>query len=424
MHQQESEWGLVTRRRLLALAGGALVVAGCSSGEKQSAGKEGRDAAGSDVTGKAAAGGGAGGPAGILGANFNEDPDSVTFDELSELSASWLRGFVPMPEVEEDASQQRAVKKLLDAHRQKYGTVLSLKFPYNNRPLPQPDSPAMAAELDRVDKVLHAVLDSVDVLAIGNEPFIESLQPDRDSGALNAFYEKVAAHVIAYRKKHFPKGCRTHLYMGALNFLDQPDKRTKATERWLSYTRDTPEIEGVDIHPHVAGPENVQAYLDYVLPRMRKEQKFLVTEFSLVKLWEQHMKDVVPAPYARRYGLPQDTRVWQVIKQAIEHPVPADQWRDFLAMSPWFENHKHFLQNQVRRFRDTGRLAVATYGVTQARAMTENFGPDKQPWLLNSLYANRTVEAPGGGLPAHGYGFFDDFKALQRPQDGRPVKKS
>ncbi|MFC6066314.1 hypothetical protein [Streptomyces ochraceiscleroticus] len=398
------------------------MAAGCSTGDQQSAEKAGRDATGKAATGKAAAGrAAADGPAGILGANFNEDPDSVTFAELRELSASWLRGFVPMPEVGADASRQRAVKKLLDAHRQGYGTVLSLKFPYNHRALPRPDSPAMAAELDRVDKVLHAVLDSVDVLAIANEPFIESLQQDRDSGALNTFYEKIAAHVIAYRKKHFPSGCRTRLYMGALNFLDQPDKRTKATDRWLSFTRATPEIEGVDIHPHVAGPGNVQAYLDYVLPRLRKEQKFLVTEFSLVKLWEQHLKDAVPAPYARRYGVSPDTRVWQVIKQAIEHPVPAEQWRDFLSMSPWFENHKHFLRTQVGRFRDTGRLAVATYGVTQAAAMAQDFGPDKQPWLLNSLYANRTVERPDGGLPAPNYGFFDDFRALQRSQDRRPV---
>lgn len=427
MRQQESEWNLVTRRRLLALSGGALgalVAAGCSTGEKRSAGHDaGQETGGDtghDVTGRSAAAA----PSGALGANFNEDPDSVTFDELGDLTTGWLRGFVPMPEVEADATQQRAVKKLLDAQKQGYRTVLSLKFPYNDRPLPRPDSPEMTDELDRVDRVLHAVLDTVDVLAIGNEPFIESVQQDRDSGALNAFYEKVAAHVIAYRKKHFPKGCRTHLYMGALNFLDQPDKRTKATDRWLAYARATPEIEGADIHPHVDGPEKVQAYLDYTLPRLRKDQKFLVTEFSLVRLWKQHLTDTVPAEYASRYHLAPDTPVWQVIKDALADPVPAKQWQDFLAMSPWFENHKHFLRNQVQKFRDTGQLAVATYGVTQAAAMARDFGPQKDPWLLNSLYANRTVEPSGNGLPAHNYGFFDDFRALQRPQDRRPVNKS
>ncbi|NIY67568.1 hypothetical protein [Streptomyces malaysiensis] len=105
----------------------------------------------------------------------------------------------------------------------------------------------------RVDRVLHAVLDTVDVLAIGNEPFIESLPRDRRSGALNRFYETVAEHIVAYRKKHFPSRCRTRLYMGAFNHLDKPDGRTAATDRWLSFTRRTQEIEGVDIHPHVSG---------------------------------------------------------------------------------------------------------------------------------------------------------------------------
>ncbi|MGW7750254.1 hypothetical protein ACWGK6_01525 [Streptomyces violaceusniger] len=406
----------LSRRRVLALTGGAALIAtGCTQGEQRPADKTSHD----PDEGRASADGPAEGPDGALGANFNEDPDSVTFGELRELSASWLRGFVPMPEVTADAADQRAIAKLLDAHHQGYGTVLSLKFPYNHRPIPRPGSSAMDKELARLDRVLHAVLDTVDVLGIGNEPFIESLPEDRRSGAMNTFYETVAEHIIAYRKKHFPARCRTHLYMGALNHLDKPDERTAATDRWLSFTRRTPEIEGVDIHPHVAAPQRVRPYLDYILPRLRDDQKFLVTEFSLVQLWKLHLRDKIPARFASRYHLPPDTLVWQVIKEAVEHPFPEEKWRDFLAMSPWFENNKHFLRDQVGHFRDTGRLAVATYGVTQGAAMTENFGPDKQPWLLNSLYANRTVERADDGSPAHNYGFFDDFRALQRQQDRR-----
>ncbi|MFI8984619.1 hypothetical protein ACIG63_05925 [Streptomyces antimycoticus] len=413
--ETETRKNPLARRRVLALMGGtALIATGCTQGEQRPADKSGHAS-----EERAPADGPAEGPDGALGANFNEDPDSVTFAELRDLSASWLRGFVPMPEVTADASQQRAIEALLDAHHQGYGTVLSLKFPYNHRAIPRPGSSAMTAELARVDQVLHTVLDTVDVLAIGNEPFIESLPQDRSSGAMNTFYETVAEHIIAYRKKHFPSRCRTHLYMGALNHLDKPDEQTAATDRWLSFARRTPEIEGVDIHPHVAAPERVQPYLDYILPRLRDDQKFLVTEFSLVQLWKQHLSDTIPTRFARRHHLPPDTPVWKLIRDAIEHPVPEQKWHDFLAMSPWFERNKHFLRDQVGHFRDTGRLAVATYGVTQGAAMTENFGPDKQPWLLNSLYANRTVEHPADGPPAHTYGFFDDFRALQRQQDRR-----
>lgn len=399
-----------SRRGILGASGAVLLAAGCSSGP------DGHD---DDHSGGA---GPADGPDGALGANFNEDAGSVTFEELRDLRAGWLRGFVPLHELPDEVAEQAAVEKLLAAHRDGYGTVLSLKFPFGNRPVPEPGSAAMAVQLARVDKVLEAVLDSVDVLAIGNEPFIESLPEDRRSGALNTFYEKVAAHIIAYRRKRFPRGCRTRLYMGALNHLDRPHELTEATARWLSFVRRTRQLDGVDIHPHVSSPQGAQAYLDYILPRLREDQKFLVTEFSLVQLWKQHLSDPVPAGFARKYRLPQDTPVWQLIVEAIEKPMPESKWRDFLSMSPWFEKNKHFLRNQVSAFRRTGRLAVATYGVSQATAMTKDFGPHKQPWLLNSLYSNRTVERSHDGRPARSYGFFDDFRALQREQDRRPVR--
>ncbi|MEW1679447.1 hypothetical protein AB0O47_40275, partial [Streptomyces noursei] len=222
--------------------------------------------------------------------------------------------------------------------------------------------------------------------------------------------------------KKFPSGCTTRLYMGALNHLDRPGGQTAATERWMAFVKQTREIEGVDIHPHVDSAEAAQKYVDYVLPRLRADQRFLVTEFSLVLLWEKHMGGTVPAPFARRYGLPADLKVWQLLKQAVAHPVPAQQWRDFLTMSPWYASHQHFLRNQVDRFRSTGRLAVATYGVAQAAAMVRDLGPEKQPWLLNSLYANRTVQHSGSGELPHNYPVFDDFRALQRSVDHRPVR--
>jgi hypothetical protein len=99
------------------------------------------------------------------------------------------------------------IKTLLAAHDQGYGTVLSLKFPYNNREIPSPHSTAMAAELALVDKVMHSAMGKVDIVAIGNEPFIESLPGDRNA-TLNAFYEKIPQHVISYRKKTFGRTAR------------------------------------------------------------------------------------------------------------------------------------------------------------------------------------------------------------------------
>ncbi|MFG2226673.1 hypothetical protein [Streptomyces sp. NPDC048644] len=406
----------ISRRLLLGVSGAALLTAGC--GEKGKAAGSGRPSdSGSGVpTGASAA------PSGVLGANFNEDPSDMRFSQLRGLSASWLRGFLPMPETDKGPpARQRAVATLLSASKQGYGTVLSLKFPYPDRALPAVGSALMDAELQRVDAVARAVMGTVDILVIGNEPFLESRPVDRDGPAVNAFYEHVARHVIAYRKQHFGARCKTRLYMGALNRLDDPGRRTEATRRWMEFVHDTKEIEGVDIHPHVVSIDAAQQYLDYVLPRLRDDQKFLATEFSLVLNWREHLRDTIPAPFAERYGTDPGTRVWELLEEAVRHPFPQEKWNAFLGMSPWFHAHQHFLRNQVQRFRATGKLAVATYGVVQADAMVRNIGPGKQPWLLNSLYANRTVQEHGG-ITGRNQAWFKDFRALQRRRDRLPVR--
>ncbi|WP_143219836.1 hypothetical protein [Actinomadura sp. CNU-125] len=257
----------------------------------------------------------------------------------------------------------------------------------------------MAAELERLDRVLPHVLGTADVITVGNEPFIESMPAERDE-RLNRFYETVARHVIETRAEVCGADCSTHLFMGALNRLDQPGKRTPAVERYLAFVRETPEIEGVDLHPHVPDETLIQDFLDYTLPRLRPDQTFLVTEFSLVWYWQKHMTDRIPAAFARRHGYAPDTRVWQVIGEAIERPFPQRKWNEFLAQSPWFEAKEHFLRDQTERFRSTGRLAVATYGFRQIPSMTAGWSATKPPWLLNSVFATLTVRQRGQGMSA------------------------
>jgi hypothetical protein len=290
--------------------------------------------------------------------------------------------------------------------------VLSLKFPYTRRPVPTPGTEAYARELQRLDALLPLVMDEVDILVVGNEPFLETREEDRVTGRLNAFYEALAQHVIEYRDARFGPACRTRLYMGALNRLDRPGGRSAATDRWMAFTRDVPGLDGVDIHPHLAAPEDVHPFLDFVLPRLRPDQKFLATEFSLVHLWKRHLGDQVAGRYADRYGIPRGTRVWQVIRSAVDRPFPQRQWDEFLWSNPWFDQNRNYLRQQVETFRGTGRLAVATYAAVQGTAMVRDFGADSMPWLLNSLFCPFTVQRAGGALGRNST-WIDAFRALQ-----------
>jgi hypothetical protein len=342
----------------------------------------------------------------------------VNYRELRSARASWVRGFYALPEADQvPPAQSDSIRVIRDLHERGFQTVLSLKFPKAGAAFPQPGSAEMAAELSRLDRVLPLVLGTVDVITIGNEPFIESTPSQRDQ-RLNEFYETVARHVTAARAEYCADPCSTHLYMGALNRLDLPENRTPAVERYLAFVRETPEIEGVDLHPHVPDEARDQAFLDYTLPRLRPNQTFLVTEFSLVWHWQQHMTDRIPAAFAQRYGYSPDVQVWQVIGEAIEHPFPARKWNDLLSQSPWFESKKHFLRDEMARFRDTGRLAVATYGFRQIPSMTANWSVTKTPWLLNSVFAPLTVQPGDDGMSTPGYAWINDFRGNERTWPG------
>ncbi|MFG2025919.1 hypothetical protein [Streptomyces sp. NPDC048825] len=354
-------------------------------------------------------------PVGVLGANFNGDPGKLTFEQLEDVDATWLRGFYPMRDADgadqEEIAGSPQIGTLLTAGDRGYGTILSLKFEYKENPIPTPGSDAWRTAFERLEKVLQVVINKVDILVIGNEPFIES--PDEDGNdRLNVFYEKLAQRVIAYRDEN--SADRTKLYMGALNHLDDEKKRTRAKRRWMLFVKDTTAIEGVDIHPHVAEPDGGEDYVHFVLDRMRPEQKFLATEFSLVNLWFDHLTDPVSAEFAAVYEEERGKQVWEVLKGATEKRFTQQKWNDFLATSPWFKSNNTYLQDQVERFRSTGRLAVATYGVIQDKAMATDFTAKKKPWLLNSLFCPYTVEDGKDGLPGRNHAWISQFRALQK----------
>lgn len=347
-----------------------------------------------------------------LGANYNEHFEDVDYRDLKKADDRWIRIFLTMPEVDGGAAKHGAVRTVLDAETRGYKTILTFKWPFPRSDFPTSGTPEMAREVSRLDAVLPLVMGKVDIIEIGNEPYIESRPADRDL-SLNAYYEAMANRIIAYRRAHCGTTCKTRLYMGSLTQIELPGHQTPSTERWMAYVKATPDIAGVDLHPHVTAIGQTKPYLDYALPRMRRDQTFIVTEFSLIWWWQKQMKQPVAPAFATRYDLPAATQNWQVIKAALDHPFTKQKWDDFLSLSPWFETRKHYLRNAMVMFRGTGKLAVATYGFKQGRSMSTDFGPDKAPWLINSVFAGRTVQPNADGSAAANYAWIDDFKALQ-----------
>ncbi|GGA84469.1 hypothetical protein GCM10011491_09990 [Brucella endophytica] len=354
-------------------------------------------------------------PQGALGANFNEHLADLRFDELELGRTKWVRGFYAMPLADKKAPMDDpGIRKFLQARERGYGVVLNMKFPFQRRAFPKPGTPQMAREMQRVTKLLTAVMGRVDILVIGNEPFIESRRADRNE-KLNAFYEYITKQVIAFRRDNCGANCSTQLYLGALNRLQRAENHTAATDRWVRYAASELDIKGVDIHPHVASIEDSRPFVDYVLQRLRPDQRFLVTEFSLVRHWKKHLTDVAPAGFLSRYDMASNLKVWQVIGAAIKSPFPQEKWNDFLASSPWYESRRNYICNQMALFRATERLAVAAHGYIQGPSAAANWGPDKTPWLLNSVFAQQTVRNWPDGTPGRGYAWIGNFRHCAEP---------
>ncbi|GAA4611990.1 hypothetical protein GCM10023195_51100 [Actinoallomurus liliacearum] len=69
--------------------------------------------------------------------------------------------------------------------------------------------------------------------------------------------------------------------------------------------------------------------------------------------------------------------------------------------NPWYADNRNFLTDQMERFRSTGRLAVAGYGITQDAAMSGHFGPRPGRSRPNPRLPSSRGDQTNGGVTGH-----------------------
>lgn len=354
------------------------------------------------------------GALGALGANFNEHLTWVNHTELRQVNSHWIRGFIDMHQLNSQSPATDAnLQSLFTASAAGFKTILSFKWNYTTLDFPAPGTPGLTAEVQILDALLHIVMGKVDILVIGNEPFIEA-KADQQNQRLNIFYETLADAVINFRKTHGASPKQTRLYMGALNRLDLPAKRTPAIQRFLHFIASRPDLDGVDLHLHVPTWPGHKTMLDYALTHLRPEQRFLVTEFSMVWHFKRHMGDHASSHFCQRAGFHRGTKVHEVIDAAITNPMPSEQWADFLSHEPWYMATRGFVLDSMKMYRDTGRLEVATYSFCPMRFRKKPFAEADTPWMLNGVWAPSTVRIRGDGTREENFLWAEEFRRAQR----------
>ncbi|CAL5872116.1 uncharacterized protein PFLUO_LOCUS6373 [Penicillium psychrofluorescens] len=348
-------------------------------------------------------------PDGILGANYNESLRLLDgdHDELRAVGAKWIRGFLDMHQMDVPHPEQRPnIKAVFGAIDAGFKMIISLKWDYQERDFPEPGSAEHVAELQVLERILALVMPRVDMMVIGNEPWIEA-KPGQQNERLNVFYESMADAVIDFRERnHLP----TRLYMGALNRLDLPAKRTPAIERFLRYIASKPQLDGVDVHLHIPRLPAHRTMLDYVLPRLRPDQTFIATEFSLIWHWKAHLGDAASNYFCSKYGFPAGTKVHEVINAAFENPFPYKQWEDFLANEPWYIQRRHFITNAMKMYRETGRMTIATYCWSPARKRTKPLLATDNPWFMSAVYCTSPVQLKEDGTRHENFPWWEEFR--------------
>ena len=350
-----------------------------------------------------------------IGVNYNESLDEINYDELSQTNTKWVRGFLDvfLHYDNQDLNTNPRIVEYLKLKDRGYKTVLNLKFNFITRPYPAINSTDWSKYIGFIDQILSRVIGKTDVIVVGNEPFIES-PISAWNEPLNSFYKAAAARVNQY---FISQNINKPIFVGSFDNLYQSDHQGVAgIDNLMAWCKATPWIAGIDLHIHHSSNPEITTALNYVDNKIRDNQKIIITEYSLMKWWLTNITldlspDFVTAAAAsstdRIYPPPAGiTKCWQYVDYALKNPRPLEEWNAFNQYTPWLETRKDYICNSYKIFKSYPKFWFSTYAMRQSYPLNTDFTATTDPWVLNGLFVNRSVEivsATGAGQGRYSY---------------------
>lgn len=351
-------------------------------------------------------------PAAEVGINVNGQYNVMDFNNVDRSGATWVRGFIDFFQLYPDEGNIDAderIQKYLELHDKGYKNILNLKWNFSDKSFPDTDSQEMQNYKDYLDKLLDKVWSSTDIIVVGNEPFIESRQSERGN-RLVVFYQEVANHTRNYRSD---TDHDIPIYIGAFNNLYLEGWRTDGVNDLMRFARNNSWIAGVDLHIHHASMDQINEFIDYADLRIRDNQKILISEFSLKDYFRTKMDQDIPEAFATNYNRDSNMKNWEYLDSALKDNVSRQEWVDYLSGSQWFESRKNYLWNAYQIFKGYEKFHIANYALRQSYPFNQDFTSNTTPWILNGLFANRTVRPDTAtGLDQTNYAWMDDFSRI------------
>lgn len=354
-----------------------------------------------------------------VGINVNGQYNVLNFNNVVRSGTIWVRGFLDFfqlyPE-EGNIDNDERIQHYLKLKEQGYRNILNIKWNFSNRSFPSSGSQEMQDYKSYLTKLLDKVWSSTDVIVVGNEPFIESKQSERGN-RLVVFYQQIANHVKNYRAN---TGQNVPIFVGAFNNLYLDGWRTEAVNALMRFARNNDWIAGVDLHIHHANLDQMKDFIDYADLRIRDNQKLLITEFSLKDYFRTKMDQDISSEFASTYNLDSNMKNYEYLDSALKNNVSRQEWVNFLSQSDWFESRKRYLWDAYQIFKGYEKFHIANYALRQSYPFNKDFSANTTPWILNGLFANRTVRPDTDtGQDQRNYAWMEDFTKIQEDSQNR-----
>jgi len=348
-----------------------------------------------------------------LGGNYNQYVCDIANSLIVRSGVKWVRSFVSVPrnllaygdpadpnrvtgvldvvqasDAVSGASERlgtQTVTKLrqlqhLGARGRNVRVVLNLKLdmkyvpdpaaPVPVAPVPVRGSPEYGYWRDAVVRLLTTdgghglnVGPAVDVLVLGNEPMFEVPDDPASAVAYRAFLQALVADVARMRDS---AGLRFQIFLGALDKPSQ-DPKSPILGVVVDEVNANPAVDGLDLHLHEDRLADVAADLDFVRREKRVTKQLIVTEFSLVGLWNAHANDPL-GDWGREHGYDAATTVaaWLdslMVRASAGDPVPSRELAGYFESQPWYP--EHWFDTFMTEF-EAHDVMAATYGLSAA----------------------------------------------------------
>ncbi|MGS2741457.1 hypothetical protein [Sinomicrobium sp. M5D2P17] len=355
-----------------------------------------------------------------LGANFNEEIADIDNDLLENAGVKWVRGFVNINRLFLNYTDERGIwgvrsqaitnfqpiipfinaKKTATENGRKVKLIFSLKLQFKNRNMgvPEPGSKGMDLMMKAIEEFLLAknLGREIAVLVLGNEPMWET--PLEDVANYEYFLNSLIDSVGTWKKKN---EWDFKTYIGALNRVSEV-RQNAIGNKVLEIAKNNNKIDGLDIHMHVDDILEIEDDLKFIREDMGITKSLICTEFSIVRLFNQHSNDLLGKEFASQYGYPENTRIFQWLNSAMVAaqsgtPISATEFEHGFKTRDWYPDEWFF--DFIKAFKKYD-VDIATYRLqSHVRDPLRLLDKNSAMWSVNAPYNGELLGYFENGFP-------------------------